>query len=108
MSSFFVAGTDTDVGKTTACRAIIQALQAKGVRIVGYKPIACSCEEGIYPVENQSNESQTDYDAENNSDVLALMDATNESVSYQEVNSYTFAHSLPMLTRDKSRIKLSR
>ena len=55
MSSFFVAGTDTDVGKTTACRAIIQALQAKGVRIVGYKPIACSCEEGIYPVENQSN-----------------------------------------------------
>ena len=43
MSSFFVAGTDTDVGKTTACRAIIQALQAKGVRIVGYKPIACSC-----------------------------------------------------------------
>ncbi len=46
MSSFFVAGTDTDVGKTTACRAIIQALQAKGVRIVGYKPIACSCEEG--------------------------------------------------------------
>ena len=103
MSSFFVAGTDTDVGKTTACRAIIQALQAKGVRIVGYKPIACSCEEGIYPVENQSNESQTDYDAENNSDVLALMDATNESVSYQEVNSYTFAHPMPMLTRDKSR-----
>ena len=32
MSSFFVAGTDTDVGKTSACRAIIQALQAKGVR----------------------------------------------------------------------------
>ena len=108
MSSFFVAGTDTDVGKTTACCAIIQALQAKGVRIVGYKPIACSCEEGIYPVENQSNESQTDYDADNNSDVLALMDATNEPVSYQEVNSYTFAHSLSMLTRDKSRIKLSK
>ena len=33
---------------------------------------------------------------------------SNESVSYQEVNSYTFAHSLPMLTRDKSRIKLSK
>ena len=97
MSSFFVAGTDTNVGKTTACRAIIQALQAKGVRIVGYKPIAYSCEEGIYPVENQSNESQTDYGAENNSDVLALMNVTNEPVSYQEVNSYTFAHSLPML-----------
>lgn len=108
MSSFFVAGTDTDVGKTTACRAIIQALQAKGVRIVGYKPIACSCEAGIYPIENQADESETDYDAENNSDVLALMDATNEPVSYQEVNSYTFAHPMPMLSRDKSRIKLSK
>ena len=108
MSSFFVAGTDTDVGKTNACRAIIQALQAKGVRIVGYKPIACSCEESIYPVDNQSNEPKTDYDAENNSDVLTLMDATNEPVSYKEVNSYTFTHSLPMLTRDKSRIKLSK
>ena len=108
MSSFFVVGTDTNVGKTTACRAIIQALQAKGVRIVGYKPIACGCEENIYLTENQSDESQTDYDAENNSDVLALMDATNEPVSYQEVNSYTFLHSLPMLTQDKSRIKLSK
>lgn len=39
-----MVGTDTNVGKTTACRAIIQALQAKGVRIVGYKPIACGCE----------------------------------------------------------------
>ena len=46
MSSFFVAGTDTNVGKTTACRAIIQALQNKGVQIVGYKPIAC-CGEGL-------------------------------------------------------------
>ena len=34
MSSFFVAGTDTNVGKTTACRAIIQALQNKGVQMI--------------------------------------------------------------------------
>ena len=98
MSSFFVAGTDTDVGKTTACRAIIQALQAKGVRIVGYKPIACSCEEGIYPVENQSNESQTDYDAENNSDVLALMDATNEPILVQKYQSVVVEGSFGLLT----------
>ncbi|STO60759.1 dethiobiotin synthetase [Canicola haemoglobinophilus] len=40
MSSFFVTGTDTNVGKTIASRAIIQALQNKGIQIVGYKPIA--------------------------------------------------------------------
>ena len=39
MSSFFVAGTDTNVGKTTAARAMIQALQGQGVQVVGYKPI---------------------------------------------------------------------
>lgn len=37
MSSFFVAGTDTNVGKTTAARAMIQALQGQGVQVVGYK-----------------------------------------------------------------------
>ncbi|HHX0469928.1 TPA: AAA family ATPase [Haemophilus influenzae] len=35
MSSFFVAGTDTNVGKTTAARAMIQALQGQGVQVVG-------------------------------------------------------------------------
>ena len=29
MSSFFVAGTDTNVGKTTAARAMIQDLQGR-------------------------------------------------------------------------------
>ena len=40
MSSFFITGIDTNVGKTTACRAFIQALQNRGVNIVGFKPIA--------------------------------------------------------------------
>lgn len=48
MSSFFVTGTDTNVGKTISSRAIIQALQAKNIRIVGYKPIACGQDDPIY------------------------------------------------------------
>lgn len=106
MSSFFVAGTDTDVGKTTACRAIIQALQGRGVHIVGYKPIACCGEDSVYPID--SSESKTDYDNTNNHDVVTLMHSTKEPVTYQEINSYTFSHSSPMLTKDKVRIKLEK
>ncbi len=48
MSSFFLTGTDTNVGKTVASRAIIQALQNQGIQIVGYKPVAFSREECVY------------------------------------------------------------
>ena len=74
MSSFFVAGTDTNVGKTTVARAMIQALQGQGVQVVGYKPIACCGEESIYPVAQSENTS--DYDNFVNADVLTLMNST--------------------------------
>lgn len=106
MSSFFVAGTDTNVGKTTAARAMIQALQGQGVQVVGYKPIACCGEESIYPVAQSENTS--DYDHFVNADVLTLMHSTKENVSYQDINSYTFSHCAPMLTQDKMRIKLDK
>ncbi|OOF48407.1 dethiobiotin synthase [Rodentibacter genomosp. 1] len=105
MSSFFITGTDTDVGKTTACRAIIQALQSRGINIVGFKPIACSAEDSIYPTEQ---DVVGDYDNKENSDVLVLMDSTEQNVAYEEINSYTFNHSLPMLVETKSRIKLDK
>lgn len=108
MSSFFVVGTDTNVGKTTACRAIIQALQARGVQIVGFKPIACGCEESLYPAISESSTQDSDYDNMDNNDVLALMHASNQKVAYQDINSYTFSHNLPMLGVDGGRIKLTK
>lgn len=108
MSSFFVVGTDTNVGKTTACRAIIQALQAHGVEVVGFKPIACGCEESLYPASLENAQQHSDYDNLENSDVLTLMHSTTQEVAYQEVNSYTFSHNLPMLGADGGRIKLAK
>ena len=52
MSSFFVTGTDTNVGKTVVSRAIMQVLQKAGVQVVGYKPIAFGQDEVIYPPHN--------------------------------------------------------
>lgn len=101
MSSFFVTGTDTSVGKTVASRAIIQALQNKGMQIVGYKPIAGGQEEPVYSTD-------TDYGLEDSSDVFTLMDATQENVSYREINSYTFYNTIPVLTSGYKRISIEK
>lgn len=39
--SFFITGTDTDVGKTYVTRLIIENLRAEGRDAVGYKPVSC-------------------------------------------------------------------
>lgn len=39
--SFFITGTDTNVGKTYVTRLILENLRAEGRDAVGYKPIAC-------------------------------------------------------------------
>jgi dethiobiotin synthetase len=39
-SAWFVTGTDTDVGKTFVCCALLQALRNKGIKAVGMKPVA--------------------------------------------------------------------
>jgi len=39
----FIAGTDTDVGKTRVTLALLRALAARGVRAAGMKPVATGC-----------------------------------------------------------------
>jgi dethiobiotin synthetase len=38
---FFIAGTDTDVGKTFVCAALLRALVRRSQSAVGYKPVCC-------------------------------------------------------------------
>ena len=96
MSCFFVTGTDTNVGKTIVSRAIIQALQSQGIKIVGYKPIACGEEDSIY-TETRMEPLDAEH-AEDNKDVITLLESTEQSVSYQDINSYTFTESsVPVL-----------
>jgi dethiobiotin synthetase len=40
MSGVFIAGTDTDVGKTRVTTGLLAALQARGVKASGMKPVA--------------------------------------------------------------------
>lgn len=90
MGCFFVTGTDTNVGKTVASRAIIQAMQKASTQIVGYKPLAYLDDDSI----QQNVDSQVVY----HPGVQVLIDSTNESVSYEQVNSYTFTQNyVPMM-----------
>lgn len=72
---YFVTGTDTEVGKTVASCALLQAAKAVGYRTAGYKPVASGSEktpEGL-----------------RNSDALALQHNSSLQLDYATVNPYT-------------------
>ena len=77
IDAFFIAGTDTDVGKTVASKAILQALAAKGRNTIGYKPVAAGSDKG-----------ETGW---RNSDALHLQAAATLDVAYDDVNPYALA-----------------
>lgn len=73
-NAIFIAGTDTDVGKTVASKAILQALAAQNVATIGYKPVAAG-----------SDKTEFGY---RNSDALHLMKAATVEMPYEDVNPY--------------------
>ncbi len=77
INALFVAGTDTDVGKTVASKALLQAFAAKNLITAGFKPVASGSdctEEGL-----------------RNSDALHLQGAATKQIPYDDVNPYAFA-----------------
>lgn len=72
MATFFISGTDTDIGKTYVAVALLQAAQQAGLTTLGLKPIAAGCE--MTP------------DGLRNSDALALQAASSVLLSYDEIN----------------------
>ena len=76
MKRWFVTGTDTEVGKTVASGALLQAAGTAGYRTAGYKPVASGCEmfaEGM-----------------RNSDALALQRYSSVTLPYEQVNPFAF------------------
>lgn len=74
MNTWFVTGTDTEVGKTHSSCALMAALaQQTGATVAGFKPVASGSEwrDGVLK----------------NEDALALQQAANISLSYAEVNA---------------------
>lgn len=73
---WFITGTDTDVGKTVASCALLQAARRAGFTTAGYKPVASGStmtSEGI-----------------RNADALALLRHSSVALRYEQVNPLAF------------------
>jgi dethiobiotin synthetase len=75
--AFFIAGTDTGVGKTTVTCALLAAAKAQGLSTVALKPLASGCT--LTPAGLR------------NDDALVLMAEMTEALSYDEVNPVALA-----------------
>ncbi|MGK4357594.1 dethiobiotin synthase [Enterobacter cloacae] len=74
---YFVTGTDTEVGKTVASSALLQAARLQGKTTAGYKPVASGSEMTAQGLRN--------------TDALALQRNSTLPLDYAVVNPYTFA-----------------
>jgi dethiobiotin synthetase len=76
MNTVFITATDTGAGKTTVAAALVGALAASGLRVAAFKPVASGAEHTALGLRNE--------------DALALMNASNVTLSYDEINPYCF------------------
>ncbi|MBH3410920.1 MULTISPECIES: dethiobiotin synthase [Pseudomonas] len=74
--AYFIAGTDTDVGKTTIAAGLLHAARLQGLSTLGAKPVASGC-------------SMTPKGLRN-SDAQALIDESSIKLAYEEVNPFAF------------------
>ena len=72
---FFIAGTDTDAGKTLVASAFLNKAKQAGKKTVGLKPVAAGCEETP--------------DGLRNDDALKLIAQSTEELAYEQVNPIT-------------------
>ena len=77
LPSIFITGTDTGVGKTLISCALLQALAAQELKVIGMKPVASGSEQTTEGLRN--------------TDALALQQAANVAADYSLINPYCFA-----------------
>lgn len=74
--SYFITGTDTDVGKTTIATGLLFAARQSGLSTAAGKPVASGCVAGPEGLRN--------------SDALALLAECSVKLTYDEVNPVAF------------------
>lgn len=74
--SYFITGTDTDVGKTLVARTLLHAFAAQGIVCAGYKPVSAGCTRTPEGLRNR--------------DALLLQQAASLPLPYEKVNPYAF------------------
>jgi dethiobiotin synthetase len=77
---WFVAGTDTGIGKTHAACTLLHALRATGRTTCGMKPVASGCMDTPEGLRNE--------------DALALLAAGSAPLPYASINPVAFARAV--------------
>lgn len=94
MNAWFIAGTDTDIGKTTIAAGLLHAARRAGLSTAAAKPVASGCTatpEGL-----------------RNSDALALLAECSLPLSYAQVNPFAFAPAIaPHIAAREAGVELS-
>jgi len=92
--AYFIAGTDTDVGKTTIAAGLLHAAQQAGLSTLGAKPVASGCVAGARGLRND--------------DALALMAQSSLKLPYEQVNPFAFEPAIaPHLAAREAGVTLS-
>ena len=76
-AAFFIAGTDTEIGKTTVAAGLLHAARACGLSTAAAKPVASDCLATPAGLRN--------------GDALALLGECSLALDYAEVNPFAFA-----------------
>lgn len=93
--SYFVTGTDTNVGKTYVSCALLKHFSTAGFKTIGMKPIASGCE----------LDAQGEF---MNEDVAALVQASNIEAPIDLVNPYRFIPAVaPHIAAEQAEIEVS-
>lgn len=93
-AAFFIAGTDTEVGKTTIAAGLLCAARRQGLSTAACKPVASG--------------SEATAEGLRNSDALALLGQCSLPLSYAEVNPFAFAPAIaPHLAAREAGVELS-
>ncbi|MFT0211537.1 dethiobiotin synthase [Pseudomonas sp. F1_0610] len=94
MQAYFIAGTDTDVGKTSIAAGLLCRAQQLGYATLAIKPVASGC--------------QQTADGLRNSDALALMAESSLKLNYEHINPFAFAPAIaPHIAAQESNTELS-
>ena len=76
LGTYFITGTDTDVGKTICTKALLQAANKQNRSTLAFKPISAGCEETAEGLRNQ--------------DALILQQNSSIKVEYEAVNPIAY------------------
>jgi dethiobiotin synthetase len=93
VSGFFIAGTDTGVGKTLVAAALLHAYADLGLRVLGMKPVAAGAElvDGVWV----------------NEDVARLRAAGNVQAAPELLNPYLFREAIaPHIAADHKGVRI--